>query len=270
MGRFTSVQAYTDNNSSIRKVTYEQAAAQGASGGGGGDGSTNAAGGGIRANVRPEKVVNPYGSTAGAGSGEFHLYRHGRNREMARLRNMDVAARVTAANAAFTAERAADAAWSEARTASKRKKRERAKEAKRRKQNLSGINVDVDVIAAAAARRPGVAATAGESSDEEEDDDEAAHGPHHPDEEFTYIPGTAVAPLEDEAGVVEDKKGAALSGEEAPVPDAKRSEPDNGKKLVQQQQPLLLPVEIPNDGSFLELMSKQLAEAAASTGANPN
>ena len=39
--------------------------------------------------VRAEKVVNPYSSTAGAGSGEFHVYRHSRAREMARLKAIE-------------------------------------------------------------------------------------------------------------------------------------------------------------------------------------
>ena len=39
--------------------------------------------------VITEKVLNPYGSTAGAGSGEFHTYRHGRTRELSRLSAMD-------------------------------------------------------------------------------------------------------------------------------------------------------------------------------------
>ena len=32
---------------------------------------------------------NPYGSTAGAGSGEFHVYRHARAREMMRTQELD-------------------------------------------------------------------------------------------------------------------------------------------------------------------------------------
>ena len=36
-----------------------------------------------------EKVVNPYGSTAGAGSGEFHVYRHARARELSRWKQLD-------------------------------------------------------------------------------------------------------------------------------------------------------------------------------------
>jgi hypothetical protein len=35
------------------------------------------------------QVVNPYGSTAGAGSGEFHVSRHARSREMMRIQQLD-------------------------------------------------------------------------------------------------------------------------------------------------------------------------------------
>ena len=39
--------------------------------------------------ARPEKLVTQMGATAGAGSGEFHVYRAQRRREMARLERMD-------------------------------------------------------------------------------------------------------------------------------------------------------------------------------------
>ena len=39
--------------------------------------------------VRAEKVVNLFSSTAGAGSREFHVYRHSRAREMVRLKEIN-------------------------------------------------------------------------------------------------------------------------------------------------------------------------------------
>ena len=56
MGRYSSVQAYADSNSNMRSVSYEQAT-----------GSSEVKKGAVKA----EKVSNPYGSTAGAGSGEY-------------------------------------------------------------------------------------------------------------------------------------------------------------------------------------------------------
>ena len=37
----------------------------------------------------PEFVRNVVGSSAGAGSGEFHIYRHGRRKEYARIAQME-------------------------------------------------------------------------------------------------------------------------------------------------------------------------------------
>eukprot|EP00339_Tiarina_fusa_P003781 CAMPEP_0117078338 /NCGR_PEP_ID=MMETSP0472-20121206/55234_1 /TAXON_ID=693140 ORGANISM="Tiarina fusus, Strain LIS" /NCGR_SAMPLE_ID=MMETSP0472 /ASSEMBLY_ACC=CAM_ASM_000603 /LENGTH=99 /DNA_ID=CAMNT_0004805039 /DNA_START=114 /DNA_END=409 /DNA_ORIENTATION=- len=74
MGRYSSVQAYADNNSNVRSISYEEAT-----------GSKDKKGGAVKA----EKVSNPYGSTAGAGSGDFHVYRHARAREAMRWQQLD-------------------------------------------------------------------------------------------------------------------------------------------------------------------------------------
>lgn len=170
MGRFSSVQAFADNNQAVRQVPYEQAAAKKDD-----DGF-----------VRPEKVVNPYGSTAGAGSGEFHTYRHGRNRELQRVRQMEAGAARVAADEKFKREKEENKQWEEERTAKRRKKRERQKEAKRRKQNLAKAGIDMSTG----------------SSEEKQASQE---------DEFEYVPGSAVAPIVTEE---EDAKTSASSSDE--------------------------------------------------------
>jgi len=134
MGRYSTVQAYADNNTGVRKVPYEQAAAAASSSSG--DNKQQAA-----AAPRPEKVVNPYGSTAGAGSGEFHVYRHARNREMQRQKLMELSAAEQEAEEKFRQEMEANQQWEEERTAKRRRKRERQKNAKKRKQNLAKAGI---------------------------------------------------------------------------------------------------------------------------------
>jgi len=114
------VQAYADNNPSMRNVTYEQAAG-------------SVAEGTKKGGVKAEKVDNPYGSTAGAGSGEFHVYRHARSREMSRLQQLDEMEIKNKADAEFYAKVKSDQTSEETKTAKRRKKRQREKEAKRRK-----------------------------------------------------------------------------------------------------------------------------------------
>lgn len=209
MGRFSSVQAYADSNSAIRKVPYEQAAAAA---------STS---GTIQANVKPEKVVNPYGSTAGAGSGEFHVYRHGRNREMQRIRRMERESYLQKVNEEFQKELDDNEQWAEERTEKRRRKREKQKAAKRRKQNLKKSGIDVG----------------------EDQQGQSCESSANVEDEFTYVPGAAMALLEEE----ESKPGAdeSVNVEDEPKPEAKPTAAD-------------FPSSIPNDGSFLELMSKQL------------
>lgn len=192
MGRYSSVQAYADNNTGVRKVPYEQAAA--------------ASGGEPKAFVQPEKVVNPYGSTAGAGSGDFHVYRHARNRELQRQKNMELSAQEQEAEEKFQKEQAANKQWEEERTAKRRKKRERQKSAKKRKQNLAKAGIAVNDSATC-------------------DTNEVIK------DEFTYTPGETIAP-------VEEKKDASQQpcNESVPVPE--KPIPNDGSFLEMMKQKL--------------------------------
>jgi hypothetical protein len=91
--------------------------------------------------VKPEKVNNPYGSTAGAGSGEFHVYRHARAREMERLRNLDDEEREKELDQQFAITVAQYKDEVERKTEQRRKKRQRYKEAKTRKKNLERAGI---------------------------------------------------------------------------------------------------------------------------------
>lgn len=89
MGRYTTVQAFKDTDTRVPALSYEVATGQ----------PVDTESGEIVAKAKKkveydehgrkkgltEKVVNAYGSTAGAGSGEFHTYRHARDREQRRL-----------------------------------------------------------------------------------------------------------------------------------------------------------------------------------------
>mmetsp|Transcript_19200 Transcript_19200/g.31886 ORF Transcript_19200/g.31886 Transcript_19200/m.31886 type:complete len:224 (+) Transcript_19200:91-762(+) len=122
MGRYSSVQAYADNNANMRSIPYEQAS-------GAAEAKTGA--------VKAEKVHNPYGSTAGAGSGEFHVYRHARAREALRWKEMNDAERERALDEEYQLKLEANQTEEERKTAQRRKKRQRQKEAKMKKKNLA-------------------------------------------------------------------------------------------------------------------------------------
>ncbi|KAG7370913.1 DUF1168 domain containing protein [Nitzschia inconspicua] len=141
MPRFTSVQAYADNNANLRKLTYEQA-----TGSSGGDGDANKDDSkpvGVGGTVKPEKVVNPYGSAAGAGSGEFHIYRHARAREMKRWKELDEEQKQQLLDEEFKQQQQEIEQQLHEATAKRRKKRQREKEAKQRKKNLKAAGIDV-------------------------------------------------------------------------------------------------------------------------------
>lgn len=134
MPRFSSVQAYSDTQSGARAVSYEQAT--------GGSSKQGA--------VRTEKVINPSSSTAGAGSGEFHVYRHARAREMERMQQIEFADQEQQKDLEFAQKVKRNQQEGEERTAKRRKKRQRQKEAKLRKKNLAKAGVNVEAIATAA------------------------------------------------------------------------------------------------------------------------
>ena len=120
MGRYSSVQAYTDNGQNTRTTSYEQEKASSGS-----------------STVKAEKVHNPYGSTAGAGSGEFHVYRHARAREQQRLRQMDEDEKEELEEQDYQDTKHKWKSEEDKRLEKKRKKRQRNKAAKLRKKNLS-------------------------------------------------------------------------------------------------------------------------------------
>lgn len=75
----------------------------------------------------PEIVTNVQGSSAGAGSGEFHVYKASRRREYERLRRMDDEVRTERATDEFERTRAERARQDEEKTRRNREKREKMK-----------------------------------------------------------------------------------------------------------------------------------------------
>eukprot|EP01104_Vermistella_antarctica_P019271 TRINITY_DN7470_c0_g1_i2.p1 TRINITY_DN7470_c0_g1~~TRINITY_DN7470_c0_g1_i2.p1 ORF type:complete len:134 (+),score=63.74 TRINITY_DN7470_c0_g1_i2:204-605(+) len=82
------------------------------------------------------------GSTAGAGSGEFHTYRGFRNKELARLEKMDKDAKAEEIETAYQKNRLHNDIADKVRTEKKRNKRQRLKELKRKKRNMKKIVTD--------------------------------------------------------------------------------------------------------------------------------
>ena len=76
----------------------------------------------------PLRAENTSGSTAGAGSGEFHTYRASRRREQLRLEAMDREATEAEAKEAFERRRAETEAKLAAEGEKKRNKRQKKKE----------------------------------------------------------------------------------------------------------------------------------------------
>ena len=215
MGRYTTVQVHADNNPNNRVVDYAQATGTATS-----DGSTAAAA--ARGPVVAEKVDNPYGSTAGAGSGEFHVYRHARAREMARWKKINEDEEEMKAEDEFQKKLDHDAKVEAEKTEKRRRKRERAKEAKRRKKNM---------------KLGGVGGDNNESVENGNGEEE--------EEEFEYKPIAASELALKNSNGTDNKEDDEKNAGDRKAPPEK--EECNGK----------LP--FANDGSFLERMKKELA-----------
>ncbi|MCJ1352533.1 MAG: hypothetical protein MMC33_002517 [Icmadophila ericetorum] len=76
----------------------------------------------------PEIVANVQGSSAGAGSGEFHVYKASRRREYERLKLMDEEVKREEADERFEREREEKTRRDEEKTAKNRARREKKKE----------------------------------------------------------------------------------------------------------------------------------------------
>nr|VZI23351.1 unnamed protein product [Spirometra erinaceieuropaei] len=81
----------------------------------------------------PEFVRNVWGSAAGVGSGDFHIYRGLRRREYARLEFIEEQKKQQAADEEFQRLREERIKEFEARTAKKRQRRQKKKERRKRK-----------------------------------------------------------------------------------------------------------------------------------------
>lgn len=81
----------------------------------------------------PEIVSNVQGSSAGAGSGEFHVYKATRRREYERMRLMDEEVKKEKADAEFERKREEAKRKAEAKTEKNRKKREKRKSVKNKR-----------------------------------------------------------------------------------------------------------------------------------------
>lgn len=216
----------------MRAVDYAQATGTAAAAS---SGSAPAAGAN-RGPVMAEKVDNPYGSTAGAGSGEFHVYRHARAREMERWKKINADEAEMKAEEEFQKKIAHDTKVEEDKTDKRRRKRERAKEAKRRKKNMK------------------LGGVGGGIANNEPSGDNA-------DEEFEYTP---IAASEISQDAVKSNENGDDNGEESKKTEESTESNDSSSDKAQlKSAPEENNVELPfaNDGSFLEQMKKQLAKS---------
>ena len=123
MGRYTSVQGFSDQNTKTISSS-----------------STSAPPGAPKAKLVTERVLNVHGSTAGASSSEFDVYRLGRRRELDRLNAMEQETRKAVVEELYVAKIERNRIEAEERTkknAEKRKKKKMKKLINKKKQKLT-------------------------------------------------------------------------------------------------------------------------------------
>lgn len=86
----------------------------------------------------PEIVANVQGSSAGAGSGEFHVYKAARRREYERIRLMEEESQREEADKEWVAKQEANRAKDEGKLSKNQKRRQKAKENKTRTTDTNG------------------------------------------------------------------------------------------------------------------------------------
>ncbi|EEY65892.1 uncharacterized protein PITG_03422 [Phytophthora infestans T30-4] len=120
MGRYTSVQTFSDQDAQGAAVAYDatsSAATTSAT-------SSDTKDGKLHVN----RVENVSGSSAGAGSGDFHTYRASRRREMERVAAMEQRYKENKEQQEFEAKRKRNAEEFEAKMHKRAEKRRRRKE----------------------------------------------------------------------------------------------------------------------------------------------
>lgn len=95
----------------------------------------------------PEIVANVQGSSAGAGSGEFHVYKASRRREYERIKMMDQEVAREKADEEFEKKREELRKKDEEKTEKNRKRRDKNKKKKGGKDGGKGEGTDGDAIA---------------------------------------------------------------------------------------------------------------------------
>lgn len=146
----------------------------------------------------PEIVTNVQGSSAGAGSGEFHVYKASRRREYERLRRMDEEVAQERAKEEFEKSREERERKDDEKTRKNREKREKAKARKAKAKNgggkgAGGTNSSDGGKPAATAAPSGVKARVDSKKDEVEGKEEKTDGE-------TNAQGDA--PVEEPKGIV--------------------------------------------------------------------
>mmetsp|Transcript_17662 Transcript_17662/g.32916 ORF Transcript_17662/g.32916 Transcript_17662/m.32916 type:complete len:187 (+) Transcript_17662:216-776(+) len=142
MGRYTSVQAFSDANPNMRKIPLPEPPKPTSNKAAASDKEIDLSKQQSKS-VKVEKVNNLYGSVSGSCSGDFHVYRHSRRRETERLRALED--QETSKNKLddFLTRKAKEEQESERITEKNRKKR-RAQKASKSKKRKGGWAKEVE------------------------------------------------------------------------------------------------------------------------------